>query len=227
MKSALAFTSIALSFFAALPQQTQAEEYHLGFRIAPRISTLGGGLEVAQGVTPWLGLRGGANYFTYGYEATESGIDYDLDLNLLSFGLFADIHPFKQAFRISLGFLINGNGIDGNGKPSGTTGKISIGDQDYSLDSIELDLSYNTFAPYVGIGWDTTFGDYDNWGFTFDLGVMFSGSPEAQLTPKGTQVVISDATFQSDLNNEKKQLQDELDSFEFYPVLSTGIVYQF
>ena len=27
------------------------------FRIAPRVSTLGGGLEVAKGLTPWFGLR--------------------------------------------------------------------------------------------------------------------------------------------------------------------------
>ena len=64
--------------FAILPQQTQAEEYHLGFRITPRISTLGGVLEVAQGVIPWLGLRGGVNYFTYNYKTNESGNDYDI-----------------------------------------------------------------------------------------------------------------------------------------------------
>ena len=48
--------TLVLLFAAILtlsPSMVQAEEdYHLGFRIAPRISTLGGGLEVAKGLTP-------------------------------------------------------------------------------------------------------------------------------------------------------------------------------
>jgi len=211
------------------PANVNAEEYHLGFRIAPRISTLGGGLEVAQGVTPWLGLRAGANYFTYGYEATESDVDYDLDLELKSFGLFADIHPFKQAFRLSVGFLINGNAIDGTGK---ITNSVEIGDKSYDsneIKSILLDVSFNTFAPYVGLGFDTTFGDEDNWGFTFDLGVMFSGAPEAKLSVQDTFAAnsIQKTTLNQDINKEEQSLQNDLDAYEFYPVLSTGIVYQF
>lgn len=75
------FSSLAfLSFFPALfaqndgPPTASAEmDYHLGFRIAPRVSTLGGGLEVAKGLSPRFGLRGGFNYFTYQYDATEDG----------------------------------------------------------------------------------------------------------------------------------------------------------
>jgi len=211
------------------PANVNAEEYHLGFRIAPRISTLGGGLEVAQGVTPWLGLRAGANYFTYGYEATESDVDYDLDLELKSFGLFADIHPFKQAFRLSVGFLINGNAIDGTGK---ITNSVEIGDRSYDsneIKSILLDVSFNTFAPYVGLGFDTTFGDEDNWGFTFDLGVMFSGAPAANLSVQDTFAANSPEKdiLNDNIKKEEKTLQNDLDAYEFYPVLSTGIVYQF
>ena len=197
--------------------------------IRDRISTLGGGLEVAQGISPWFGLRAGANYFTYGYEATESGNDYDFDLELKSFGLFADIHPFKQAFRISIGFLINGNGV--NGTASLATGeKFELDGTEYQLigNSAGIDLSYNTFAPYAGIGWDTTFGDDDNWGVVFDLGVVYSGSPELAISAavNSTNQTIIDQ-FEEDKNKEITQLQDDLNQFEFWPVLSAGIVYQF
>ena len=229
MKPTITLLLTALIGLLIQPTIVNAEEYHLGFRIAPRISTLGGGLEVAQGLTPWLGLRAGANYFTYGYEATESGNDYDFDLELKSFGLFADIHPFKQAFRISIGFLINGNGV--NGTASLATGeKFELDGTEYQLigNSAGIDLSYNTFAPYAGIGWDTTFGDDDNWGVVFDLGVVYSGSPELAISAavNSTNQTIIDQ-FEEDKNKEITQLQDDLNQFEFWPVLSAGIVYQF
>ena len=90
------------------------------------------------------------------------------------------------------------------------------------------DRSYNTFAPYAGIGWDTTFGDDDNWGVVFDLGVVYSGSPELAISAavNSTNQTIIDQ-FEEDKNKEITQLQDDLNQFEFWPVLSAGIVYQF
>ena len=167
----------------------------LSFRISciTRISTLGVGIEAAKGLTPSFGLRAGFNYFSYGYEATESDVSYDLDLELKSFGLMADWHSFQGAFRLSGGLLINGNCLTGNAKP---TGQVKIGDTDYTLNSIDLEISYNKLAPYFGLGWDTTFGDADNWGFAFDLG-LYSGSPKPpSLNPANT---VSPA----DLNKKK------------------------
>ena len=127
-------------------------------------------------------MRAGFNYFSYAYDAEESDVSYDFELELKSFAMFADWHPFKGAFRLSGGLLINGNGLTGNAKP---TAPVDIGGTDYSLDSINLDISYNTIAPYFGLGWDTTFGDRDNWGFAFDLGLIYSGSAEAALSVSG------------------------------------------
>ena len=183
MKSLNILILTVISLLACGITHANDHDYHLGFRIAPRVSTLGGGLEVAKGLTPWFGLRGGVNYFTYDYNGEESDIDYDLNLELKSFGLFADVHPFKQAFRISAGFLINGNEFSGNGKITGTS--FEIGDVTYNssqIKSLGFDVSYNTFAPYLGIGFDTTFGDDDRWGFVFDLGILFSGAPEASFS---------------------------------------------
>ena len=213
-----------LNSFAHGQGTTQEKpDYHLGFRIAPRISTLGGGLEFAKGLTPSFGLRGGFNYFTYGYDATESDVEYNLDLELKSLGLFADWHPFKGSFRLSGGFLINGNGIEGKAKP--TTANFEIGDGTYALNSASLEISYNTFAPYFGLGWDTTFGDEDNWGFCFDLGLVYSGSPEASLIVDPTAGMT--AALTADVKKEEADLRESLDDFEWWPVLSAGLVYQF
>lgn len=234
------FSLAGLILLAVSPLQAQENagstasqgkgDYHLGFRIAPRISTLGFGLEAAKGLTPRFGLRGGFNYFSYGYDATESDVSYNLELELKSFGLFADWHPFRGNFRLSGGVLINGNGLSGNAKPSGS---FDIGDTTYTsgvggqINSVNLDVSYNAIAPYFGLGWDTTFGDHENWGFTFDLGLVYSGSPEATLGISHNLTGGAATTLESERVKEQKDLQNELDSLEWWPVLSAGIVYQF
>ena len=229
MKTYYTLVILFAAIFTFSPAIVQAEEdYHLGFRIAPRISTLGGGLEVAKGLTPWLGLRGGVNYFTYSYDSEESGNQYELELELKSFGLFVDLHPFKQAFRITGGFLINGNQVTGTGKASSLE-TFDLNGQSYELTSANAELTYDTFAPYAGIGWDTTFGDHDNWGFTFDIGVVFSGSPELAVNAiESTRVgYASPGTFEENLESERKKLEEDLNDYELWPVISTGIVYQF
>ena len=229
MKSLNIFILSVISLLACGITYANDHDYHLGFRIAPRVSTLGGGLEVAKGLTPWFGLRGGVNYFTWDYNGEESDIEYDLNLELKSFGLFADVHPFNQAFRISAGFLINGNEFTGKGKITGTS--FEIGDRTYNsseVKSLGFDLSYNTFAPYLGIGFDTTFGDDDRWGFVFDLGILFSGAPEASFSYDDSGLNSSDqAVLRGEVEKEKKEIQDSLDDFEFWPVVSAGLVYQF
>ena len=200
----------------------QGSDYHLGFRIAPRISTLGAGLEVAKGFTPNFGVRAGFNYFTYGYDATESDVSYDLDLELKNFAILADWHPFEGAFRLSGGILLNGNGLTGLAKP---TAPVAIGNADYDLTSVNLDISYNSVAPYFGLGWDTTFGDDDNWGFAFDLGLIYSGSPDATLNVSGPDE--ANPLLADDLNRERQELQNDLDTLKWWPVVSAGLVYQF
>ena len=71
----------------------------------------------------------------------------------------------------------------------------------YSLDSVNGTLKFNRFAPYLGIGWDTTFGEEDNWGLTFDLGVIYCGSPKLSFAAEGPDT--SAKTFSGDLEQEQ------------------------
>lgn len=214
--SVLTILSTVSEFYA------QGSDYHLGFRIAPRISTLGAGLEVAKGFSPNFGVRAGFNYFSYGYDATESDVSYDLDLELKNFAILADWHPFEGAFRLSGGILLNGNGLTGLAKPKAP---VAIGNANYDLTSVNLDISYNSVAPYFGLGWDTTFGDDDNWGFAFDLGLIYSGSPDATLNVSGPDE--ANPLLADDLNRERQELQNDLDTLKWWPVVSAGVVYQF
>jgi len=59
------------------------------------------------------------------------------------------------------------------------------------------------------------------------LGVLFSGTPKADITASGP--ILGNPTFQSDLNKEISKAQDEVNKNVpgIYPVLSFGLTYQF
>ena len=75
------------------------------------------------------------------------------------------------------------------------------------------------------MGWGNALGEDKRWGFVFDLGVVFQGSPDADLTATGP--LASDPTFLAELAKEEQQLQDEVDDYEYYPVVSIGVTYKF
>ncbi|MBE9532085.1 MAG: hypothetical protein IME98_04710 [Proteobacteria bacterium] len=193
--------------------------------IAGKVSTLGLGGEVEMAITETIGIRTGFNYYTYSFSATEGAINYDFDLNLSSVPIFVDYHPFKSGFRLTGGAIYNSNNFEASANYSGT---IDIGGTIYTaaeVGTLTADVDFSSFAPYAGLGWDTTFGDDGGFGFSFDLGAMFQGSPEASFTTTGA--LSADPGFLADLATEEQELQDALDSFTIYPVVSVGINYRF
>jgi hypothetical protein len=193
--------------------------------VALRVSTLGAGLELERSFSDLIGGRIIANYFTYNYSGTEDDIKYNFDLILKSMGFLLDWHPFKGSFKISGGVIYSGNGLDAEAR-SATSYKI--GDRTYSPDQIGKltgEIELNDFAPYVGIGWDTSSGKEHALGFVFELGVVYQGAPDVDLSVTGP--IANDITFQRDLAKEEGNLQDALNEFKFYPVVAIGISYRF
>ena len=186
---------------------------------------LGAGLDIERSFTDTISARVGINYLPYDYNGTEDDIDYDFELKMLTLGVFLDWHPFKGSFRLTGGVMYNGNSLDAKAK-SATT--FDIGDNTYPGDQVGTlsgEIDFNDFAPYAGLGWNTAFGKDGHWGFIFELGVMFQGSPTAKLSATGP--LASDPGFQADLSKEENNLQDDLDNFEYYPVISIGFNYRF
>lgn len=84
---------------------------------------------------------------------------------------------------------------------------------------------FDDVVPFAGLGWNTVFGKDGHWGFIFELGVIFQGTPEANLSITGP--LKNDAAFQANLAKEERNLQDELDNYEYYPVIALGLSYRF
>ncbi len=196
--------------------------------VAGRVSTLGLGVEAAMPVAPFIGVRGGLYGFSYPYDAKHSGNDYEFDLKLLSGALLADLKPPVFPLRATIGLIANGNELDAKAKP-GSAASYQIGGQTYTAADVgqfKGKVQFNSVAPYAGLGWGSVSGF--GLGVVVDIGVMLQGSPKVSM---GTTQTLPDASAQqqleADLAQEEGELEDDLKSFRFYPVVSLGVRFGF
>ena len=192
---------------------------------AVKISTLGGGLETEMSFSDSIGGRIGVNYLTSDYTATIDNIEYNFELNLMSASALLDWYPFKGSFRISGGVLYNDNHLDADAKTAST---YDIGGTQYTnteVGNLKGKIDFNDITPYFGIGWHIPLGKGERFGFLADLGVVYQGTPQADLSADGSKA--NDPTFRNRLQDEKEDLQSKLDGYEYYPVIGIGLSYRF
>jgi hypothetical protein len=83
--------------------------------------------------------------------------------------------------------------------------------------------TFNSMSPYAGIGFD--FGLFGKVGLNLDVGVLLQGDPRVSLSADGN--LADDATFMAALEEERVQLEDEVDNLKVYPVLSLALNFNF
>ncbi len=218
-------------------QASAEEQGNIG--VGVKAGTLGVGAEVDLGLNEILHLRGGANYLQFSFDSTISNIDYEMEPEFKNFSLLLDVYPFSGSFRITGGIFINNNEIDLTGSPrgDGLWANYSI-PSEYSFaeplkDTIKVNgtVEFNTFAPYVGIGWNSNVEQEKGWGVSFEMGVLFQGAPTvSSLT--ATAAAPLDAYADNPivlqvLEQEKKAIEDDLENFQYYPVASLMLHYTF
>lgn len=199
--------------------------------IGGQAGTLGLGASVTVGLTETLNVRGLVNDFSYDFSDEASDFDYEFDLDLSGYGALLDWHVFGSGFRVSAGAFFNDNQVAGVGRPlPGTT--VEIGDllvPAEFVDRAEADVAFDDFAPYVGLGWGNAVGRDKRLGISLDLGVLLQGAPEpnfrafaSDLAPPGFDDIIA-----QEVEREQAEIREDLEEFEFYPVLSLGLSYKF
>jgi hypothetical protein len=205
-----------------------------GWAITPEISTLGVGATVTKSITPNFNAKVGINGLGVSRDISISDVDYKAKINLFNVSTLVDYLPWqKSGFHVTGGLVFQDNNLEGTGKAN-NGGKININGQDYDtttqLESVKAKLSFaNSVAPYIGLGWGNAVKPGKHWGFSTNLGVMFSGSPKIDLTP--VFALGANQTVKDEINNniaaEKKKQEDDLNWLNIYPVFSVGISYQF
>lgn len=202
-----------------------------GWNVGLKGGTLGLGVDVSTSINDKLGVRFNINGLKYGMDEEIDDIDYDGDLKLLTAGLLMDYYPLEaSSFRVSAGVYYNDNKFTGSARPTaGTTVDINgIAYDATEVGQLNAEITFNKVAPYVGIGWgNDTFTK--GWSYSFDLGVMYHGTPEADLVAtRGSAVSdVEFALIEANVEAEKQSLQDEIDSYRFYPVVMVGVNYRF
>lgn len=189
------------------------------------IGTTGGSIEAQTQITPVIQLRGGYNYFQYGVDDTFDDIAYDGDLDLSTWGAFVDFRPFTNAFIVTAGAYFGDKTLELGATP---TQNVEIGNQTFTpaqVGTLSLAADLEKTAPFIGIGWDTTFQG-SGMGFKIIAGAMFTGSPDVELTAAGGSL-SNDTNFQNQLAIEEQNLEEDISEFEVYPVLQAGLTFSF
>jgi len=190
-------------------------------------STLGLGAGITVGLTEQLNLRGQFNTFSYDFDDEASDIDYEFDLELGSVGALIDWHPGGGGFRLSAGFYLNDNEVNGTGDP--TTATVEIGDAIFDsaeVGTLTADLGFDDVAPYLGIGWGNAIGREGRLGIALDIGVLLQGEPDVNFRAVGANPAIQDL-IDAEVAQEEAEIQDDIDEFDLYPVITLGLNYRF
>ncbi len=190
-----------------------------GAGVAVHVGSLGLGADLAIGFNRNVGLRVGGNLFPFNIDVTSSDVSYTANPPSPQFLAVLDLTA-GGAFRVSAGALIARNDFELDAL---LVGPVDIGGTLYApedLGTLTGTFDTRTVAPYIGIG----FGSPGNGRARFfaDLGVAFHGTPQVSAVVSGP--IASDPAFQRDLEREIQQMQDDVDPFKVYPVLSVGVM---
>ncbi len=192
--------------------------------ITPTVGTQGLGIEAAYKINDYFAVRGGPNYMQWSDNPTLSALTYNYDLDFFNVGALIDIHPFKNAFRVSTGGFYGQKKIDFTSTPAGPT---QIGNAVYSasqIGTIRGEVEGEDFTPYFGVGYTRKWMEDDNFFFDADLGVTFDS---IQTNLRATGTAATEAGFQADLVRERRKINNFFDLIETYPVIRLGVGYKF
>ncbi|XCN71285.1 MAG: hypothetical protein Q3M24_13290 [Candidatus Electrothrix aestuarii] len=222
------YTFLAVSSFLALSSPVYAESGQFGLGI--KGGTQGVGLELSMDVNSYIEVRAGINQISFDFDTTIGDIDYNFAPDFFTSSLLLDLHPFGNAFRFTVGTYINKNEIDVDGtyRQDLLSPELSryadLIDQAHVVGTVE----FETFAPYLGIGWTSNHYSESRWGVNIDLGIMFQGSPQVtELHVEDPWGVGDHPVAEAFAEQERQEIEKEIDEYEYYPVASLTLSYKF
>lgn len=197
------FTALAMGI-VMLGMGTSAHAIGVG----AKVGTLGLGAELGITLSDRFTTRLALNKYKFSADQTIDGIDYNADLDLKSTALFLDWSPFSNgSLHLTVGYVNNDSQLKG----TAVAKNYPIGGGSYTT-TVDATVDLGS-GPYLGIG----YGNVSNAGigFTFELGILKSGAPKVHLTAPGAPA--------GEVAVEEKNMQDELNKYDVYPVVSAGI----
>jgi hypothetical protein len=194
------------------------------------VSTLGLGVQVSTPLIPGsLDLALGINRYSYSHSGTYtsggSNIPYHGNLRLQTIPVLLNYYPFHGVFRVTGGVMFNQNQFTLNA--SGGSGNYTINNHPYTAQQVGTftgKVAWKRVAPYLGLGWGSKAARKPGFSMGFDLGVLFTGSPQVTLSASNPQ---NNATLASDVAAAQATANQKASSYKLWPVIGVRLGYDF
>ena len=190
--------------------------------------TLGVGADLAVSLPgDRFNLRVNGNLLDVETEEEYSDDDYEIDLDVASLGVLLDWYPTPSQFRISVGvYHVSDDDISIESRQN----SYEFGGAVYSAaevgvlqGSAQLDRSV---APYIGVGYGNHVGKSRRWQWFLDAGVLFTGSPDVSMRSVGG-TLSNEPQLIAQVELERREVQEDVDDYNVYPVVAFGVAYRF
>lgn len=233
-KIALAMSMFAISGMALA--QTSVEPTNMVKRafsntaISAKAGLNGVGFDATKSFNKYFKVRAGYSEMSFDKTHTEDDVTYDGKLTLGGWNLLADIHPMGGGSRVTVGMYGPKTNFDAKAQYLGN-GTVTLNDVTYSgadVGNLKADVKWNGTKPYLGIGYDGFNSKSTGFFFTSDVGVIFAGRPQVNLSANcnaGAEVVC--ASLARDIAAEQASFRDDARKAKWLPVVQVGIGYRF
>jgi hypothetical protein len=211
------------------------------------ISTMGVNMQLATNVNKYLNVRGIGNYLNY--TMTNQSIDSYTVNGKLSFatgGAAVDFYPFPfHGLRLSPGVMFyNDNSAYATMQVASGT-ELSLNNVNYYSSATNpitgsgsILLNTRKPTPTATIGWGNLINRRGgHWSFPLELGAAMMAAPGVNVALTGGQAcdvngancvnVATDPTVQANLATQINKYKSNLNPYQFYPILSFGVGYNF
>ena len=190
------------------------------------LGTTGVGAEVKYTPDSRLMLRG--SYQVLNFESTLDidDIEYDGDVDADTFGGFVDLAPFGNGFIVSGGAYVGDKVVDLVATPSSN---VEIGGMDFTpeqVGTLDARAEFDNVAPYLGIGYDGYLNPRREWSFNARAGVLFAGSADVSLLSVNGEF-SDNPLFVQELRREVEQIEEDIEDYKYYPVVTVGVTRRF
>lgn len=220
----LALATLVAASTQAAPEPARQD---LGLLVYAVGGTGGIGAGVGYHFNDTFSIRGEIASFTYDDTVTESGIEWEGDLELATQGLFLDYKPFAGSFRLTAGFNFSSHSL-ATLTARGTGAALDLGGGSVVVDpgeSVTGSVDYST-RPYLGLGWGLA---RDGFTMALDIGVEF-GRPDIAVSATTTAGGALETALALDsglLDREAAELRSDLDELKLFPIIKLSVGYSF
>lgn len=185
--------------------------------VGVKVGTLGFGADLTARISDRFAVRGSINAADISHTYEDTDVDYDGDLKLGAYGALVDFHPMKGNFRLTAGLMKNRNEFELTGQ---ATQNVTIGNNIYTpgqVGTLSGSVGFNDTAPYFGIGYGNAVRSPGRVRLILDVGVLRQGSGDVSLSATNSQIQPSD------LQREESDIEDDIESFDLWPVIALGV----